>query len=148
MQQTLSAFTARNVIEIHHAVDIIFRRHSKAYRHNYRREWQLLNIDMTGLPCSKRAELSAKGYFSTKGIRYGRQLGRVVASHYQEIVTDRLCAGNVQLGKALRQLVALTEQMLNLNECWRSRTILRIDAGGGSIDEVNWLLASWSRRAR
>jgi len=141
VQQTLNACTPRNVAEMRRAVDLIFRRHSKAYRHNYRRRWQLLDIDMTGMPCSKRAELSAKGYFSTKGIRYGRQLGRVVASHYQEIVTDRLYAGNVQLGKALRQLVALTEQTLDLNEYRRNRTILRIDAGGGSIDEVNWLLA-------
>jgi hypothetical protein len=141
VQQTLNACTPRNVAEMQQAVDLILRRHSRAYRHHYRHGWQLLDIDMTGLPCSKRAELSAKGSFSTKGIRYGRQLGRVVASHYQEVVTDHLYAGNVQLGKALRQLVALTEQALDLNEYRRSRTILRIDAGGGSIDEVNWLLA-------
>jgi hypothetical protein len=84
----LNACTARNVAGMRHAVDLTFRRHSKAYRHNYRRRWQLLDIDMTGMPCSKRAGLSAKGYCSTKGIRYGRQLGRVVATHYQEIVTD------------------------------------------------------------
>lgn len=141
VQQTLNACTARNVAEMQEATDLIFRRHSRAFCHNYRRRWQLLDIDMTGLPCSKRAELSAKGYFSTKGIRYGRQLGRVVATHYQEIVTDRLYPGNVQLSKSLRQLVALAEQTLDLNEYRRSRTILRIDAGGGSLDEVNWLLA-------
>jgi len=88
VQQTLSACTAQNVVEMQLAVDLIFRRHSKAYRHDYRRRWQLLDLDMTGMPCSKRAELSAKGYFSTKGIGYGRQLGRVVATHYQEIVTE------------------------------------------------------------
>lgn len=77
VQQTLNACTPRNVAEMRQAADLIFRRHSShAYRHNYRQGWQLLDIDMTGLPCSKRAELSAKGYFSTKGIRYGRQLGR------------------------------------------------------------------------
>ena len=47
----------------------------------------------------------------------------------------------MQLGKALRQLVAFTEQTPDLNEYRRSRTILRLDVGGGSIDEVNWLLA-------
>jgi hypothetical protein len=141
VQQTLNACTPRNVVEMEQAMNLIFRRHSKAYSHNYRRRWQLLDIDMTGLPCSKRAELSAKGYFSTKGIRYGRQLGRVVATHYQEIVTDRLYPGNVQLSKSLRQLVALAEATLELNDYRRSRTILRIDAGGGSLDEVNWLLA-------
>jgi hypothetical protein len=139
VQQTLNACTARNVAEMQEAVNIIFRRHSRAFRHNYRKSWQLLDIDMTGMPCSKRAELSAKGYFSTKGIRYGRQLGRVVATHYQEIVTDRLYPGNVQLSKSLRQIVALAEETLDLNEYRRSRTILRIDAGGGALDEVNWL---------
>ncbi len=141
VQQTLNACTARNVAEMQQAIDLIFRRHSRAFRHNYRRRWQLLDIDLTGMPCSKRAELSAKGYFSTKGIRYGRQLGRVLATHYQEIVTDRLYPGNVQLSKSLRQLVALAEETLELNEFRRSRTILRIDAGGGSLDEVNWLLS-------
>ena len=141
VQQTLNACTARNVAEMRQAVDLIFRRHSHSFRHNYRKGWQLLDIDMTGLPCSKRAELSAKGYFSTRGIRYGRQIGRVVATHYQEIVTDRLYPGNVQLSKSLRQLITLAEQTLDLNEYRRSRTVLRIDAGGGSLEEVNWLLA-------
>jgi hypothetical protein len=141
VQQTLNACTARNVAEMQEATDLIFRRHSHAFRHNYRRRWQLLDIDMTGMPCGKRAELSAKGYFSTKGIRYGRQIGRVLATHYQEIVTDRLYPGNVQLSKSLRQLVALAEETLDLNDYRRSRTILRIDAGGGSLDDVNWLLA-------
>lgn len=140
VQQTLNACTAQNVAEMRQAVDLIFRRYGKAYRHDYRRKWQLLDIDLTGLPCSKRAELSAKGYFSTKGIRYGRQLGRVVATHYQEVITDRLYSGNVQLSKSLRQLVAMTEATLELNDYRRSRTILRMDAGGGSLEEVNWLL--------
>lgn len=141
VQQTLNACTAQNVAEMRQAVDLIFRRYGKAYRHDYRRKWQLLDIDLTGLPCSKRAELSAKGYFSSKGIRYGRQLGRVVATHYQEVVTDRLYSGNVQLSKSLRQLVAMTEATLELNDFRRRRTILRMDAGGGSLEEVNWLLA-------
>jgi hypothetical protein len=141
VQQTLNACTARNVAEMQQAVDLIFRRHSKAYRHNYRRRWQLLDIDMTGMPCSKRAELSAKGYFSTGGIRYGRQLGRVVATDYEEIVVDRLYAGNTHLYHALRQLVALAEETLDLNDYRRTRTILRIDAGGGRLDDVNWLLS-------
>ena len=47
-----------------------------------------------------------------EGLRYGRQLGRVVATHYQEIVTDRLYPGNVQLSKSLRELVAVAEETL------------------------------------
>jgi hypothetical protein len=141
VQQTLNACTERNVLEMQQAMNLIFQEHSHAYRHNYRRGWQLLDIDLTGLPCSKNAELSTKGYFSNKGIRYGRQLGRVVATQYEEIVVDRLYAGNIQLYHALRQLVVLAEETLDLNDYRRSRTILRIDAGGGSLDNVNWLLS-------
>ncbi len=54
----------------------------------------MLDIDMSGLPCGPTAELSKKGYFSKDGIRYGRQLGRVIASRYEEIVVDELFAGN------------------------------------------------------
>ena len=35
VQQTLNACTPRNVAEMRRAVDLIFRRHSKAYRHDY-----------------------------------------------------------------------------------------------------------------
>jgi len=141
VQQTLNACTERNVLQMQQAMNVIFQEHSRAYRHNYRTRWQLLDIDLTGLPCSKNAGLSAKGYFSKDGIRYGRQLGRVVATYYEEIVVDRLYAGNIQLYHSLRQLVALAEETLDLNDYRRSRTILRIDAGGGSLDNVNWLLS-------
>src|SRR5215213_4857279 len=141
VQQTLNACTEVNVLEMQQAMNLIFRRHAHSYRHNYRARWQLLDIDLTGLPCSKRAELSTKGYFSKEGIRYGRQLGRVVATDYEEIVVDRLYAGNTHLYHALRQLVALAEETLDLNDYRRSRTILRIDAGGSSLDNVNWLLS-------
>jgi hypothetical protein len=122
------------------AVTAIFRQHSRASKHNYRRGWQLLDVDMTGLPCGKKAELSRKGYFATKGIRYGRQLGRVVAMPYQEIVVDQLFSGDVQLTRALRPLVLAAEQNLELDAHKRQRTIIRVDAGGGSLSDVNWLL--------
>ena len=140
VQQTLDACTAANVIQMQEALTTIFRQHSRAYQHNYRRAWQLLDVDITGLPCGKRAELSRKGYFSTKGIRYGRQLGRVVAMPYQEIVVDQLLSGDVQLSRALRPLVLAAEEVLKVDEGKRRRTIIRVDAGGGSIGDVNWLL--------
>ncbi len=140
VQQTLDACTAANVAQMQAALTTIFRQHSRAYQHNYRRAWQLLDVDITGLPCGKRAELSRKGYFSTKGIRYGRQLGRVVAMPYQEIVVDQLLSGDVQLSRALRPLALAAEAVLKLDECKRRRTIIRVDAGGGSIGDVNWLL--------
>ena len=97
VQDTLDACTAQTVAEMEHAVNLIFRQQSQAARHSYRTSLQLLDVDMTGLPCGRAAELSTKGYFARAGIRYGRQVGRVIATHYQEIVVDRLFPGNVQL---------------------------------------------------
>lgn len=141
VQRTLDACTAENVTQMRRALDSIFRAHSQAFRHGYRAEFLLLDVDMTGMPCGPKAELSAKGYFAQAGIRYGRQLGRVVATRYEEVLTDRLFGGGVQLNRALRPLVAAAEQTLKSSYYRRQRTVLRIDAGGGSLDDVNWCLA-------
>ena len=45
------------------------------------------------------------GYFARQRNRCGRQIGRVVASPANEIVTERLYPGNVQLARALPELV-------------------------------------------
>ncbi|MCA1612632.1 MAG: transposase [Acidobacteria bacterium] len=141
VQRTLDACTAENVTQMRQALDTIFRAHSQAFRHRYRAEFLLLDVDMTGMPCGPKAELSAKGYFADAGIRYGRQLGRVVATRYEEIVTDLIFSGGVQLNRALRPLVTAAEQTLESSYSRRQRTILRVDAGGGSLDDVNWCLA-------
>ena len=140
VQRTLDACTQDNIGEMRRALTAIFRANSRAFRHKYSSNWLLLDADVTGLPCGPKAALSKKGYFSTAGIRYGRQLGRVVATHYQEIVVDRLFAGDVQLNRALRPIVEEAEEVLRLDPQRRQRTVLRIDAGGGSLNDVNWLL--------
>src|SRR5205807_10170989 len=73
--------------------------------------------------------------------RRGRQLGRVLATQYEEVVVDRLFAGNVQLISALQPLVEAAESTLGLSEAKRARTIVRVDAGAGTLDDLNWLLA-------
>jgi hypothetical protein len=141
VQETLDRCTTENVAQLMAAVDTIFRRHSRAYRHDYAAGLQLLDIDLTGLPCGRQAEWAAKGYFG-RGDRHrrGRQLGRVLASHYEEVVSDRLYPGNWNLPRTLRWLVETAEATLELDEAKRARTVLRLDAGGGSLDDVNWLL--------
>jgi hypothetical protein len=140
VQETLNACTETNVSQMRQAFNEILRLYSRAFSHNYRRAWQPLDVDLTGLPCGKKAELSHKGYFSKAGIRYGRQLGRIVATLYQEVIVDQLYSGNALLSRALRQLTIAAEEVLGLNEYKRSRTILRLDAGGGSLEDVNWML--------
>jgi len=125
------------------ALDIISQRQSLVFRHDFRARMLLLDIDLTGLPCGKKCEDAAKGYQAEAGIRWGRQMGRVIAAPYEEIVIDRLYPGNLHLTKVLRPLVEDLEKtlnLLNLDEEKKKRTIIRMDAGGGSTDEVNWLL--------
>jgi hypothetical protein len=140
VQETLDACDAENVRQMKHAFKALMQAHSRAYRHPYKAKLQLLDVDMSGLPCGRLAERASKGYFANKPHRYGRQMARVVATHYEEIVLDWVGPGNVQLNKVLRPLIEETEWMLELDHARRARTVLRIDAGGGSFNDVNWLL--------
>jgi hypothetical protein len=53
---------------------------------------------------------------------------------------DQLFGGAIQLTRALRPLMQAAETTLYLDRAKRRRTLVRIDAGGGSLDDVNWLL--------
>ncbi len=141
IQDTLDACDATTVQDMEQALTTIFRQHSRAYRHDYTQQYQLLDIDMTGLPCGPKAAFATKGYFAKQRNRRGRQLGRVLATNYQEVVVEQLVPGTDQLPKALRPLVEATEQVLDVDAGRRAHTLIRVDAGGGSVDDLNWLLA-------
>jgi hypothetical protein len=140
VQDTLDACTVENVSQMHQAMQRIFRRHSQTYRHDYQLDWQVLDVDITGRPCGKKAKFASKGYFAKQRNRRGRQAGYVIGSWYEEIVVERLFAGKTQLNTALQPLLQAAEQVLELDEGKRQRTIVRIDSGGGSVGEINWLL--------
>ncbi len=140
VQQTLDACSAENVAQMEQAMDTIYRQHSQGYQHDYQASYQVLDVDMSGMPCGPKAAFASKGYFAKQRNRRGRQLGRVLASRYEEVVVDRLFDGKTQLTKALQPLMEAVEQSLELDERKRVRTLVRIDAGGGSMDSVNWLL--------
>src|SRR5947209_11074484 len=123
------------------ALDSIYQQHSQGYHHDYQASFQVLYVDMSGLPCGPKAAFATKGYFAKQRNRRGRQLGRMLASRYGEIVVDRLFDGKTQLTRALQPLMLAAERTLHLDEAKRSRTIVRHDAGGGSLDDVNWLPA-------
>src|SRR5215213_7376487 len=141
VQETLDHATPENLTQMAHALTTIYRQHSHGYRHDYAQIWQVLDIDMTGLPCGKKAAFATKGYFPKQRNRRGRQLGRVLASRYHEIVVDQLFDGKTQLATALRPLVTAAESVLDLDDAKRAATLVRVDAGGGSLDDINWLLA-------
>jgi len=140
VQDTLNACSAEQVSQLESALTTIYRQHSLGYAHDYTAAWQVLDADLSGIPCGKKAALACKGYFPQQRYRRGRQLGRVLASNYHEIVVDQLFNGNTYLRSALRPLIEATEQILELSQEKRARTIVRVDAGGGSLSEINWLL--------
>jgi len=141
VQDTLNACTAEQVGQLSQALETIYRQHSQGYAHDYKAAWQLLDADLSGMPCGKKAAFASKGYFPQQRYRRGRQLGRVLASNYHEIVVDQLFNGTTYLRTALRPLITAAEQILDLSEEKRARTIVRVDAGGGSLSEINWLLS-------
>jgi hypothetical protein len=140
IQATLDAATPQNLVQMYQAVKEVYQTHSQGYRHDYTQDWQILDGDMSGLPCGPKAALATKGYFAKQRNRRGRQLGRVVASRYQEIVSDQLFNGTTQLNRALPDLVRAAEEILELDEAKRKRTIWRLDSGAGSLAGLNWLL--------
>ena len=96
------------------------------------RQYQILDVDMSGLPCGPKAAFASKGYFAKQRNRRGRQLGRVLASRYEEVVVDRLFDGTTQLTRALQPLMVAAEETLRLDQHKRERTMVRIDAVGAA----------------
>jgi len=141
ISDTLDACTPENVQQLRAALTGLLRQHSQTYRHDYRKRWQLFDIDMTGLCAGRLGEGVSKGYFAQRKNARGRQLGRVIATHYDEIITERLFSGKRQLETSLLELVDATAQTLELDENQRKNSLLRIDGGGGSDPNINALLA-------
>ena len=80
VQDTLNKCSAEQVTQLSQARETIYRQHAQGYAHDYTQAWQLLDADLTGMPCGKKAAFASKGYFPQQRYRRGRQLGRVLAS--------------------------------------------------------------------
>ncbi|MCP3908242.1 MAG: hypothetical protein GY712_09525 [Oceanicoccus sp.] len=65
LSRTLDALTLMNIEQLRRAVSQIWYPHSQTLRHDWR-GYLWLDFDLSGLPCSKRAQASQKGYFSGK----------------------------------------------------------------------------------
>lgn len=137
---TLNVCQADNVVQMRQAMQAIYRRYGAGYCHDYGRCWQMLDIDMSGMPAGRQGDGCQKGYFAKQKNKRGRQMGRVYATLYDEIVSERLYPGKTQLNRSLLELVTDAETILNLNPGFRKRTIIRIDGGGGNDADINWLL--------
>lgn len=140
VSDTVNACREENVCQMRQALLEIYRTHSQGYQHPYQASWQVLDVDMTGMPAGRTGEGVTKGFFSGQKNRRGRQLGRVVATLYDEIVVERLYSGKIQLQRSLQPLVEAAEEVLALDQTRRQRTIIRVDGGGGRDADVDWLL--------
>lgn len=138
VSETLNACTEKTVAQLVEALKQIYQTHSQGYRHDYEKAVQVLDVDVTGLGCGPQAEGATKGYFPGRKNRRGRQLGRVSATRYDELVFEKLYPGTIQLEKSFPELVENAETVLDLDEARRHRTILRIDGGGGTDTDINW----------
>lgn len=145
IQQTLNHATPDNVLQIEQAIEEILLEHSAALWHDYSKHYQLLDVDLSGLPCGKKAPFATKGYFDGQRHRRGRQLGRVLASRYDEVLVDQIYPGSTHLGPVVSVLLSRAACLLGLAQeqalSKRARTLVRIDGGGGGMENINWLLA-------
>jgi hypothetical protein len=137
---TLNRSTQESIQQMREAMKEIYQRHGQAIRHNYRKTNMLLDIDMTGMPAGRQGEGVSKGFFSGSKNRRGRQLGRITATEYKEVVIDKLYPGKVQLERSFQTLVLMAEEILLLTSQKRKGVILRADGGGGRDADIDWAL--------
>ena len=140
VSDTLNACTTETVEQMRQAVKCIYQEYGQGYSHDYAKAYQILDVDMSGLPSGKQGEGSTKGYFAGQPHCRGRQVGRVMSTRYDEVVIDRLYPGSKQLRSSVRELVEAAEDVLDLNEVKRPRTLLRLDRGGGDQAQIDWML--------
>jgi hypothetical protein len=65
LSRTLDALTLMNIDQLRHSTTSIWQVHSLTKAHDWR-GFLWLDFDLSGLPCSPRAEASQKGFFSDK----------------------------------------------------------------------------------
>lgn len=140
IQKLLNGCTTKTVNHLQQANGRLYQQHGHALHHDFSQELLVLDLDLTGLLASKRAEGSTKGYFANNRGRRGRQLCRVLATPYQEIVCQALLPGNTLSMATLKPAIQHVQQVLTLPDTSRQNTLLRWDAGFGTDENINWLL--------
>jgi len=138
--RVLDACTSLQVRQMREANEAILHWLGQAHRHDFSRSLLRVDIDLSGLPASKRAEGSTKGYFSGRRNSYGRQLVRIGATDYREVVASLLYPGTQTSLASLQPAVLTLERVLYLDLLRRQRTLIRLDGGFGSDDNLAWLL--------
>lgn len=66
--RVLDAFTPENVTQLRAANETLYHQHGQGVHHDFDKELLTADIDLTGLPASRHAQGSEKGYFSGEKI--------------------------------------------------------------------------------
>jgi len=145
IQDTLNAVTEENVMQMESALKAIWDENNLTVPilQNARIEGRIetIDIDLSGMPSSKKSECSTKGYFPEEKNIYGRQLARIVFPKTQEIISESLYPGNKPSCKAFKPMIEKMERILNLTDkSQRGLIRLRLDAGFGTDENVNYAL--------
>jgi hypothetical protein len=146
VQRTLSSCNSENVAQLQQALAHIFVTNSRTRRHKFGKNKKplILDIDLTGLPCSKHYEGSCKGYFADcKPGTTGRQLYRVSASQYNELVYQQVFPGNTGSASLenFKVMLQAAFAVLTLKAKHKKRIVIRLDGGFGNAPIINYLLA-------
>lgn len=140
IQRCLDRCRAETVSHLQEANRQLYRQLGQIRTHAFAEDLLVLDVDLTGLFASQHAEGSTKGYFANHRGQRGRQLCRVLASAYHEIVMQALVPGNTLSQVMLRPALQEVQQLLELTQEMRRRTLLRWDAGFGTDRNINWML--------
>lgn len=144
VQETLSACTQLNIEQMQQVLAEVYQKMGRATHHDYSTGPLIVDIDLTGLPCSKNYDGACKGYFANckKGTT-GRQLCRVNASQYDEIVYQKVSPGNASSADltSLKAVLEATLQMLGLAPEQKNQLLIRLDGGFGTTDIIEYLLS-------
>ncbi|HEX2988267.1 MAG TPA: transposase, partial [Chloroflexota bacterium] len=142
IQETLNACTEGNVAQLQGVLKEQLHQHGKCTHHDFKRGLLILDIDFSGQQAGKQAEGSVKCYLAGKRNKRGRQLIWVYASQYDEIVCQWMMPGNTSCNSkgVLQAIVERAQEVLGLTDEQRRRTLIRTDAGFGTMENINWLL--------
>jgi hypothetical protein len=143
IQRTLEECNQENVTQLQQVNALLLQEVGQSLRHDYAKEPLTLDGDLTGLPCSKNYEAACPGYFADcpPGTS-GRQLFRFRAAAYNEIIYEEVFPGNTNSSNLanFKKVLAATFANLGLKPEQKGGVLLRMDAGFGTTDILNYLL--------
>jgi hypothetical protein len=146
--QTLNAATEADVSDLQAALGEIYGCYGQARRHHFKREFLVLDVDLSPLPASKRAEGSERGYLGRSRSKTGRKLVRVRAADTQETIWETVASGRTAESlPILQEAILAAEHLLGLEgeskqaRVKRARTEIRLDSGWGGEAMITWLLS-------